>query len=186
MNRAREQAGGQRGFSLLEVIVVVTIILVMVALAGKSMFSAVANYRLSSSARSIAAAAQLARIKATGRDTRYRLVIDATNRQYRIERLNRTTNAWEVDPGAESWQALAPNVNFVTTAVTAPAGQSAGPDTEMDFNNRGILVNSGTPVNSRCFYLTATNVPRGWGVCATMTGKVTTYRAGTGSGWQVQ
>lgn len=188
------QHGEQSGFSVIELIVVVAITLVLAALTGKSMVSAVANYRLSSAARGLAATAQLAKIKATARDARYQVIVNTGVGTYRIQRCLRpppgsATCTWQLDPGSDDIT-LPPGVSFIAAAVAPPpSGQSGGPDPDMTFNSRGLLVvNTNAPtaatVNTRCFYLQGQS-NRIYAVCSTLAGKTTVYRQ-LGSAWEVQ
>ena len=176
----------QSGFSLIEVIVVVIIIMIMAAMAAKWMGAAVANYRLSGTAREIAAAAQLARTKATTRDARFRVLPNTGARTYRTEFKTRT-GSWGLDPLSADYP-LPAGVNFSTTGITpiSPGETTVTQATAMVFNTRGLLINdsTGAPVSGRCFYLQG-NTDRPFAVCANLTGKVTVYRL-FGSVWEIQ
>ena len=113
--RARTEAtrGSQSGFSLIEVIIVVIIVMVMAAMAAKWMGPAIASYRLSGTAHEIAAAAQLARIKATTSDARFRVFPNTGARTYRMEFKTRT-GSWTLDPLSADYP-LPTGVNFDTT-----------------------------------------------------------------------
>lgn len=185
--RSRQSDASQSGFSIIEVIIVVAIVMILAALTGRAMWSAVGTYRLTSAGRSIAALSQLAKIKATARNERYRVTANSATSTYRLERWN--GSAWVPDAGAED-NPLPPGVTFVTTAVASPPTSggmtlSAGPDTEMAFNTRGLLVNgtAPAPINSRCFYLTSSTT-RVLAVCSTLAGRTTVYRRFT-TVWEV-
>ncbi len=183
-DRRRQGKGdSQRGVTVIELVITVLIGMVLAGLAAGAMFSAVASYRLSSAARSLAASAQLAKIKATARDAQYRVVIDASARTYRIEYRARGSTSWVLDPGSADIS-LPPRVDFITATVSSPpAGQSGGPDTDMTFNTRGLLVSGSGPINSRCFYLQGSSA-QVLGVCSTLAGKTTVYRQ-SGTSWEV-
>ena len=177
--------GSQSGFSLIEVLIVVIIVMVLVAITAKSMGSLVANYRLSSAAREIAATAQMAKIKGTARDARYRVWINNTARTYRVEAFPRG-GSWTLDANAADMP-LPTGVNFSTTGISsAPPGQTTTQADEMSFNTRGLLIDTVTfaPTDGRCFYLQG-NTTQPFAVCSTLTGKTTVYRL-SGSTWEVQ
>ncbi len=186
--RARTEGtrGSQSGFSLLEVIIVVIIVMVMAAMAAKWMGAAVSRYRLSGTAHEIAASAQLARIKATTGDARFKVKRNTSPvRTYRTEFKTRT-GSWTLDPLSADYP-LPTDVNFDTTGISAaPPGQTTTQATAMVFNTRGLLINdsSGAPVDGRCFYLQG-NTDRPFAVCANLTGKITVYRR-FGSVWEIQ
>ncbi len=184
----------QSGFSIIELIIVVVIIMVLAGMAAKWMSPAIRSYRLSGTAFEIAATARLARIKATTGDARYRTLVNTTARTYQVQRYPRGGTGWlTFDVGAASQQVpwpsnlLAAGVNFSTTGISAaPPGQSTTQATDMVFNTRGLLINpsTGVPVNGRCFYLQG-DTDRPLAVCANLAGKVTVYRR-FGSVWEVQ
>ena len=177
----------QSGFGIIELIIVVVIILVLAGMAVKWMSPAIRSYRLSGTAFEIAATIRLARIKATTRDARYRVVPNVGARTYRTElRVRGPSTPWTLESGTTDYP-LATGVNFDTTGISAaPPGQSTTQATEMVFNTRGLLINDSTnvPVDGRCFYLQG-NTDRPLAVCANLAGKVTVYRL-FGSVWEVQ
>lgn len=190
------QGRWQGGFSLLEAIIVVAVTMVLVGLTGKAMFSARENYNLTTTARQIAALAQVARARAMAGDTRFRLVIDTTARTYSTERCKKNTSgtgcdSWPVAPGTAPTQ-LPPRVNFSTTApvsISAPPpgnGTAVTQATEMTFNSRGLLFDttSGQPTDTRCFYIQGNN-NRPMAVCSTMMGQTSVFQW-VGSEWKRQ
>lgn len=180
----------QAGFSLLEAIIVVAITLILVAITSKAFLSVRNNYNVSATARQIASWAQVARGKATGRDTRYRVEVDATNRVYRIQsctaRSGDTCTTWTADAGTTDMP-LPSGVTFSTSGISAaPAGHSlTSANTTMVFNSRGLLVDdSGDPLDSRCFFLQgSTNNP--FAVCSNLPGRTATFRL-SGTTWSAQ
>ena len=177
--------GSQTGFSIIELIIVAVIIMVLVAIAAKSMGSAVRNYRLSGVARDVAATAQMAKMKGSARDARYRVRINTGARTYRVEAFPRG-GSWTLDTNAIDMP-LPTGVNFSTTGISsAPPGQTTTQAGEMSFNTRGLLIDTVTfaPTNGRCFYLQG-NTAQPFAVCSTLTGKTTVYRL-SGSTWEVQ
>ena len=176
----------QSGFSIIELIIVVVIIMVLAGMAAKWMSPAIRSYRLSGTAFEIAATAQLARIKATTGDARFKVKRNTSPaRTYRTEFKTRT-GSWTLDPLSADYP-LPTGVNFDTTGITAaPPGQTTTQATAMVFNTRGLLINdsSGAPVDGHCFYLQG-NTDRPFAVCANLTGKITVYRR-FGSVWEVQ
>ena len=176
----------ERGVGLLEMLIVVIVGLVLTAMTAKAMFSAMDTYRVSSAGHEIASLMQLAKMKATSRDTRYRVAPYGT--AYRLERYNRSSNAWESDPGSGMIN-LPSGVQFSTTSpisIASPPpgmGSTVTQASDVIFNSRAILVdNSGVPVDSRCFYLQGKTL-RPVAVGSNLAGALTVYRLGS-SGWE--
>lgn len=157
---------------------------------------------MNTASRQLAAMSQLAKIKATSRNTWYRLATNTGNRTYRLEVYDRnvTPGVWNVDPGND-WVTLPPGIQFLSGLgiATPPPGHSGTPATEMAFNTRGLLVNwsagpppTAAPLNSRCIYLVRMGVEgagvRPTAVCASLAGKTSVYRLATGSSgaWEIQ
>jgi len=166
---------------------VVAITLVLMAMTGKAMFSAVYSFRVSSSARQLAAAAQLTRVKGMASNVRYRVNVALSGNNYRIERFNQSTSLWEVDPKSD-WVRLPPGVTFNNSAPvslpTAPPGMGATPDqaSDMTFNTRGLLVGPSGLLNSACVYIQGQVKPP-YAVCTTLPGATSVFRY-AGSTWE--
>lgn len=184
-------AGGQRGVSLPEVLIILAISMVMVALTSNSMQSAVNIYQVTRSCRQLSALAQLARTQAAGRATRYRVLIDASARSYRMQFCSSssgsTCTAWSADPYSGT-VTLPPGVSFTASGISVvpPDQPSITLATEMTFNSMGLLYDESTNAlaDGRCFYLQASG-DRPRAVCSTMAGKTTVARL-NGSTWESQ
>jgi len=185
----------QAGFSLLEAIVITGVTLCLMAMSAKFMFSALDNYQAASSARELGASVQLARAKATAKNNRYRVAIDATAGAFAVQSCT-AQDLSTTPPGCAGWALDAPGavirlakgVKFSTAGIVAPApGDASGPNqtTAMTFNSRGLLVDaSNNPANNACFYVQRAGA-QPTAVCSTMVGKTTVYRL-RGSTWEAQ
>ena len=85
----------ERGFTVIELLTVVAIMLVITAIATPSFYYWLPTYRLSAGARQIAADLQLARMKAISQNTRYRLSFTAAN----IYEMQKDDGGFDVAPG---------------------------------------------------------------------------------------
>lgn len=180
----------ENGFSLLEVIIVVAIIMVLVGLTLITMTSSVRNYRLSSAARQLAATVQMAKIKAMARDAQYRVVADTstTPHSFVVQFRPRGAASFAPDPNSDRFT-FPTSVRFDNSGISAaPPGQTTTQATEMGFNTRGLLVNLALtpppPINGSCFYLQG-NTDRPLAVCSSLAGKTTVYRLYSGN-WEAQ
>ena len=137
-----------RGFSLLELLVVIIILAIVAAFAIPSALNSLRAYKLHSDAAALASQMNVARFRATSQYTPYRLTIDVADRTYTVERLNTSYGS----PTAE----LGPvNVYGGNTFTTTNPGGSIYPGTltggtgvtNFYFNTRGMPVDSsGSPV----------------------------------------
>lgn len=180
----RPNLAPERGFSLIEAIVIVAISLILVAMTGKSMLDAMENFRVDTAARKIAALVQVAHLKAPARATRYRVAINTTTNRYRLERYN---SGWEADPGAD-WISMDTNVVFTTSGISVapPEVTSVSQAAETTFNTGGMLcdTSSGTLINGACFYLKG-NTNRPAAICTNLVGRTQVYRLQNGA-WNAQ
>jgi Tfp pilus assembly protein FimT len=181
----------QRGMTMVEVVAVLAISMVMAALTAGSMQSAVNTYQMNSTCRQLTALAQLARVQATARATRYRVLSNSTNGWYRLEYCSSSTgnvcNSWSLD--AYSGQVTLPTgISFSAAGISAiPPDQTAVTlATDMTFNSMGMLydTSAGALKKGGCFYLQASG-NRPTAVCSTMAGKTTVFRL-FGSNWETQ
>ena len=153
--RARRRAKCRsRGFTLLELLVVVLIIGTVTALAVPQAMIAVRGYRLHGSASALAGQISVTRFRATSQFTPYRLNILAAARSFQLQRM---TTAYAVptggDPQESLTQILSRGVSYVATnpgtpqrpgTITNDAGTTA-----FYFNTRGVPVTAtGAPVTN--------------------------------------
>ncbi len=85
----------ERGFTVIELLAVIAIMMVVTAIATPSFYYWLPKYRLSAGARQIAADLQLARMKAISQNTSYRLSFTAAN----IYEMQKDDGGFDVAPG---------------------------------------------------------------------------------------
>lgn len=109
----------QAGFSFLELLIVVVMIMIVVGFAVPTYTTAMRNYRIAGDARSIKGEILLAKMRAAARFTWARVRFNFDSRVFETELWNKTANAWErVDIGAP--QVLSANVNFGFGSMASP------------------------------------------------------------------
>jgi Tfp pilus assembly protein FimT len=184
---------------MLELVIVVAIVLVLATMAIPQFLTALNNYRINDAGRQLQSLATSAHVKASARNTRYRVLVDATAGTYILQyctddtatRTNPCT-AWGTDP--ESATITMPrSISFSTTGITTappvtcttPPCTTVTQSASMVFNSRGLLFDEtvNAPADNRCFYLAGTGA-RAVAVCSVMTGRAIVYVKTSSTTWQ--
>lgn len=144
-----------RGFSMLELLIVIAIIGVIAAFALPSATTFVKGYRLHTDASAIASQLNVTRFRATSQFTPYRLSVTTSAGTFSMDRMN-TTYA---SPSSEVSLGLSQGISFLTTCPVTPkpgnipSSVTAG-SAAIYFNTRGLPVDTtGMPTNSNVIYL---------------------------------
>jgi prepilin-type N-terminal cleavage/methylation domain-containing protein len=146
------------GFSMLEIIVVVGLVAVISAIAVPMFNNAIAGFRLSGDARSVANAASVAKMRAASDFSRVRLYIDLNAKTHKIQVFDKTSTVccWVTQGGETS---LSTGVSFSYGVVTTSPPNTQGPIGQAPFcvddmgadimNTACIMFNSrGVPVDN--------------------------------------
>jgi prepilin-type N-terminal cleavage/methylation domain-containing protein len=154
----------QRGFSLIEIIIVLAIVLVVSGMAIPMVLSIVQNFRTGGDARDLNSAILVAKMRASSDYAQTRLHANLDTNTFWVEVQPSGTAGWQMEGGQ---QFLSKNVSFGYGSLTAPPqstqaaiGQAtACPGFNnsacIRFNSRGIPVdNSNAPYSNYAIYLT--------------------------------
>jgi prepilin-type N-terminal cleavage/methylation domain-containing protein len=180
-----------RGFSLVEIMVVVGLIGVVSAIAVPMMGNALGFFRLSGDARSTANAISLAKMRAAAVFGRVRLYADLSTNRFHLDTFDKTTSTWVVDGGTTSLSqrvtfgfgvVSAPPLNTTPVISQAPLCKSnAVPPVDIAntaciiFNSRGTPIDStGAPNSLGALYLTDGTAV--YGITLSATGMIRTWR----------
>jgi len=189
-----------KGFSLIEVLLVVALIGIVSAFAVPMISSTLANLRVTGDVRSTSNAIALAKMHAAANFTRTRLYVDLSG-SHHLQRWNKTTSAWDTEGGSTQLSTL---VSFGHGVATNPPphtqgaiDQAAACKDDMGnpisntacviFNSRGVPIDSaGNTTADDAIYLTdGTTI---FAVTVSATGMVRTWRAfpDTTASWILQ
>jgi prepilin-type N-terminal cleavage/methylation domain-containing protein len=165
--------GGDRGYSLIEIMLVVGLIGVISAVAVPMMNNTLGNFRLSGDARGLTNAISLTRMQAASNFTKTRLYVDSSLKSYHTEICQKAglTCTW-VSQGGDKFLSSSTQESYSFGAVTTPplntqaaigqappclnaAGNPIGNTYCIVFNSRGIPINStDSPYGDNALYLT--------------------------------
>lgn len=195
---------GNRGFSLLEMVVVLGVSTALMAASAPMMGNALGTYRLSGDAKALSNSVALTKMRAASYFTQARLFVDLSG-GYHIETFKRSPApaAWVSEGGVTylmgsdrfsfgNLAAAPPNTQSVITqgvtgsaACRDSAGAVIGNTVCVLFNSRGIPIDStGAPTGAAAMYLTdGTGV---YGITISATGNILFWRSPVGTAAWVQ
>jgi prepilin-type N-terminal cleavage/methylation domain-containing protein len=180
----------QAGFSLIELVIVITIMLIVAAFALPNLTAMLRSYRAMNDARGIAAQLSLARMRAASESAPARLNFNLAANSYQLEvctsLCNQAGATYLPDPGTAP-QVLSQGVTFGAGGVAnAPAGLPAVAQSALIiFNSRGISVDAaGAPIGTAAIYIT-NNSGAVCAVTVSIGGQPTARLHQSGSTWRV-
>jgi len=168
-----------RGFTLIELVVAILIILIVAGMAIPKIVTLSQDFRMANDIRSISAQIFLARMRAASAATRSRVNFDTTANTYKIEVLSGST--WTIYGTTNN---LEPGDTFGYGSITTPAGQQSpiAQTTPIYFNSRGIATDSaGNATANSAIYFTNSRGQYA-AIAVSIAGQPTSYTY-TGSAW---
>lgn len=187
----------QRGFSAVELTIVVTATLILAGIATPKATTAIQNFRTGGNARAIANEVAMAKMRAAADFTRARVYADLSAQTIRVDVWDTTNNVWVADSANGTAIGLSTGDTFgygTSLATPPPSTQSTLGQASLCsvgltstattvantacivFNSRGVPVDStSTPTGADALYMTdGVSV---YGVTVAATGNIQTWRS---------
>jgi prepilin-type N-terminal cleavage/methylation domain-containing protein len=192
--QVRPLGHSENGFSLMEVLIVVAMMLVIAAAALPMLNGYVRSYSLVSDARAIAGQMALARMRSANGFSLGQLDFNLANGTFQVKICSKVGSTWGFNPDTSSppislSKSFGAQDSFSFGSITTPAGNQttlAQPNTAVTFNSRGIPVSgaacngtagSGTPTGNYAVYLTDNaSKPSYVAVTVNVSSKITIWR----------
>ncbi len=159
-----------RGFSLVELVVVLALAGVIAAFAFPVLTGSLRGMQLVSDARKIATSMSYAKLSATSQMTSYRLSFDLDSNQWSLLKRNRMSGVFELQQTVNQLSDGVSNsqIAFKADSTNAPAGFPTTSSSEITFNSRGI------PNGIGVIYLS--NEDTDFAISVSLAGKVQIWR----------
>lgn len=156
-----------RGFSLVELVLAMFVLLLVSAIAVPNLLATLRSYRAQGDARGIAGQISLARMRAAADFTEARLSVNLTANTYRVDVWNKTNACWETDGTTVACDAP------ISAAVSAPqdinlsqgnfpgfGGVTAAPPSSILAQAPTCLDNAGSAIaNTACVVFNSRGIP---------------------------
>jgi len=161
----------EHGFSLLELAAVLAITAITAAFSVPMLSSAMRAIRLAADAKNIATTMTYAKMSAASHMTRYRLSFDLAHNKWNLERLNKSTNSFEIQQAIkELSDGIAHSgIAFKNDSSSSPSGFPTASANAITFNSRGIPVEGISIV-----YIS--NAEEDYAVSASLSGKIQVWK----------
>jgi prepilin-type N-terminal cleavage/methylation domain-containing protein len=145
----------ERGFSLIEILLVLAIMGVLAAMAVPMSGNAVKYIRISGDARNISNALAATKMRAAAKFTKARLFVDLSSNTYYIQTYDKTAGSWTTESGTTP---LSTSVSFGFGSVGSPPS-----DTQTAINQAGACYNTASPsvtiASSACVVFNSRGIP---------------------------
>jgi Tfp pilus assembly protein FimT len=174
----KEAMTDERGFSFLELVVLLAIGAIMMSISIPMVSSSMRSWQLAADARGIANTLAYAKLSATSQMTHYRISFDMGNQAWSLQKYNRSTNAFDLQGAVNplSNGVAHSGIAFRSTSESAPYGFPTSSSAAITFNSRGVPIDgSSVPTPANVVYLSGTDAD--YAVTVSITGKVQLWKS---------
>jgi Tfp pilus assembly protein FimT len=173
-NRSHGKKAGARGFTMVELLIVVIVGITLTAMAIPKIISTARTYRSMGDARALSDEVSLAKMRAAAAFTDARVYADTANSLYRVEVWNRTSNCWMSDGDTQcsatyASPATPPSTYYLSSGVTYGFGSLASPPAntqgtigqaaQCQTDAQTVSKSAGSTANSVCIVFNSRGIP---------------------------
>ena len=178
---------GDPGFSLTEVLIAVTVIAALSAMAVPILSTSMRSMQLAADAQNISSTLSAARLSSKSLMIPHRISFDLNDNEWQLERFNRTTGNFEIlqDTYQLSSGITDSGIAFQVESDNHPGLFPSRSSNTITFNSRGIPVDiNNAPTSNNIIYISKSET--GYAVSVSLTGKVQVWKKDEEGGWNVQ
>jgi Tfp pilus assembly protein FimT len=163
-----------KGFSLVELCILLGMIMLVSAFAIPSLSDAMRGMQLSADARNIASALSFAKLTATAQMKRYRVSFILAENRWLVEKFNNTSGLFEADLEGNTLSTES-GIAFKTASSAALTGYPSNSSNAITFNSRGIPIDdSGVPTTNNVVYISKADSD--YAISVSLAGKVQVWK----------
>ncbi len=186
MKNLHANTPGDQGFSLAELVVIVSVIVVLAGISVPMVSNTLRELQLASDARQIASSLSYAKMAATSKMTRYQVTFNVGGNHWHLQRFNRAAGVFEAEGTSTRLSQGISNsgITIQYSSGSAPTGFPTESASFIRFNSRGVPVNlSGNPTSNQAVYLSGGGTH--FAITVSMLGKVQLWKH-QNSNWVAQ
>ncbi len=186
MTKEKTKKTGDPGFFLTELLITITVMAALSAVAVPMLSSSMRSMQLAADAQNISSTLAAARLNAKSLMTPYRIAFDLDHNEWQLEKLNRAAGNFELQQDVYQLSSGITNsgITFLKNSGSHPGTFPSQSSRTITFNSRGIPIdNNNVPTSNNIVYLSKSGTDLA--ISVSLTGKVEVWKEENGR-WNVQ
>jgi len=180
MKKYKAKKQGDAGFSLVELLIMLSMVAILSAVAIPTLSTVNRDMQLAADVRNISSTLTQARLKATSLMNPYRISFNLDRNQWSLEKYDSLSDSYDLQQAMNglSRGLSGSGINFKeSSSESQPGTFPSSSSTAITFNSRGIPVDgSNIPTSNNIIYISNADVD--YAITVTLTGKVQVWKKG--------